>query len=173
MLGIAIVEIDGLILHMDIFRFTARSDVRKHAAKKRRHKSRNRAQYRERQAEQRVCRQYGIHARRRSRDEETHARPLARAFLAERNRRRNHTAAANRERDAEKRRPQHGHEIRFRNLRDVQVVRHPHVQNSRKQKTEQQERRHLGKQRDEFVYEFSKNICKRFHIYFPFFLWRM
>ena len=134
-----------------IFRFASRCKVCQHATEQCRCKSGHRAQNRKWEPQQRIRRQNGIHARRRSRNQKAHARALARPFLANRNRCRNHAATANRKRNAKQSRPQHRSKIRFRNFRHINMVRHPHVEYSCKQKTEQQERRHLRKQRNKFM----------------------
>ena len=115
-------------------RFTTSCKIRQHTAKQSRYKRRHWAQNSERESQQRIRRQDGIYTRRRSRNQETHASALACAFLADCNRSRNHAAATNRKRNAKNCRPKHRCKIRLCNFRHVQMIRHPDMQNSRKQK---------------------------------------
>ena len=139
-------------------RFRASRKVRQHATKQRRHKGRHRTQNRKRESQQRVSRQDRIHARRRRRNQKAHARALASSFLTNSNRCRNHAATANRKWHAKQRRPKHRSEIRLRNFRHIDLVWHPHMQDSCKQKSEQQKRSHLRKQRDKFLDKFKNNV---------------
>ena len=166
-----------LVFMMRFVRFTHNSNtrfrlifcnyIRKQSTKHRRHESGYRAQNRKWSTQQRIRRQNRIHTRRRRRNQEAHTRALARALLTERNRSGNHAATANRERDAKQSRPKHRLEIRLGNLGNVQVVRHPHVQNSRQQKAEQQERSHLRKQCNELPNKLFKNFNNRGHFTYP------
>ena len=171
------VAITMLVFMMRFVRFTHNSNtrfrlifcnyIRKQSTKHRRHESSYRAQNRKWSTQQRIRRQNGIHARRRRRNQEAHTRALACTLFTERNRRRNHTAAANRERDAKQSRPKHRLKVRFRNFGNIKMIRHPHVQNARQQKAEQQERGHLRKQRDKLPDKLFKNFNKRRHFTYP------
>ena len=140
------------------FRLIFRDQIRKHAAKHCRHKSSNRAQNRKRSTQQRIRRQNRIHTRRRRRNQETHARTLACTFFTECNRCWDHATTANWERHTKQRRPKHRFKSWLRNFRYIQMVRHPHMQNAGKQKAEQQERRHLRKQRKELPNKLFQNF---------------
>ncbi len=149
------------------FRFIFCNYIRKQSTKHRRHESGYRAQNRKWSTQQRIRRQNGIYSRRRRRNQETHACALACALFTERNRRGNHTAAANRERDAKQSRPKHRLEIRLGNFGNIKMIRHPHMQNARQQKAEQQERSHLRKQRDKLPDKLFKNFNNRGHFTYP------